>query len=461
MLGIDIPPLLILIVGIATVLGLILALRANAFLALIVAAMVVSMLAPGDVELKVKRVAMAFGTAAGNIGIVIALAAIIGQCMMESGAADRIVRAFLNALGQKRAGVALMSSGYVLAVPVFFDTVFYLLVPLARSLYKRTGKDFVLYIMAIAAGGAVTHSLVPPTPGPLLMADNLNVDLGVMILIGGLIAIPTSFVGLFVAGIMNRRMPIPMREFQGTTDVAAEPIPEMRLPSLFVSFLPIVLPVLLISLNTGLSTWAKDSEASRYAKVIGDPSFALLVSALIAMTQLVRVRGLTLRQLEKTVEISLMSGGVIILITAAGGAFGAMLKQAQIGPAIEGLFGETKASGMLLLVLGFGIASLLKVAQGSGTVSMITTSAMLAAMIPAGGSIGFDPVYLATAIGGGSMAGSWMNDSGFWIVSKMSCLTEVETLKTWTILLVCLGLTAFVTTLILALLIPYPLGTPG
>jgi len=459
--GIDIPPLLILIVGIATVLGLILALRTNAFLALIVAALVVSMLAPGDVELKVKRVAMAFGTAAGNIGIVIALAAIIGQCMMESGAADRIVRSFLNALGEKRAGVALMSSGYVLAVPVFFDTVFYLLVPLARSLYKRTGKNFILYIMAIAAGGAVTHSLVPPTPGPLLMADNLKVDLGVMILIGGLIAVPTSLVGLLVASLMNRYMPIPMRDFPGTGEQSVEPTPETRSPGLFVSFLPIILPVILISLNTGLSTWAKGSQASVYAKVIGDPSFALLISAVIAMGQLVYVRGLTLRQLEKTVELSLMSGGVIILITAAGGAFGAMLKEAQIGPAIQGLFGTAQASGLMLLTLGFGIATLLKIAQGSGTVSMITSSAMLAAMLPTEGSIGFDAVYLATAIGGGSMVGSWMNDSGFWIVSKMSCLTEVETLRTWTILLVFLGLTAFLVSLGLAIVLPFPLGSPG
>ena len=147
-------------------------LRINAFLALLTSAVVVSLLAcvnkPEDFPDSIDRIARAFGGATADIGIVIGLAAVIGQCMMESGAADRIVRAFLRLLGEKRSPWALMGSGYVLAVPVFFDTVFYLLVPLARSFYKRTGKNYLLCILAIAAGGAITHTLVPPTPPPTL-----------------------------------------------------------------------------------------------------------------------------------------------------------------------------------------------------------------------------------------------------------------------------------------------------
>ncbi|MCA9112064.1 MAG: gluconate permease, partial [Planctomycetaceae bacterium] len=155
---------------------MIMVLRINAFIALITAAIVVSLMAPGETGEKISRVAEGFGTAAGNIGIVIALAAVIGECMMASGAADRIVQFFIRVLGEKRAPWALMLSGFVLAVPVFFDTVFYLLVPLARSLYKKTGKNYLLSLLAIACGGAITHTLVPPTPGPLLMADNLGID---------------------------------------------------------------------------------------------------------------------------------------------------------------------------------------------------------------------------------------------------------------------------------------------
>ena len=157
-------PLVILGIGMVTVIGLIVGLRLNAFIALLIAAIVVSLLAPGELPDKISRVAVAFGSTTGSIGIVIALAAVIGKAMMDSGAADRIVRAFLSLLGEKRGGVALLSSGYVLGIPVFFDTVFYLLVPLARSMYRRTRKNYLLYIMAIGAGAAVTHTMVPPTP---------------------------------------------------------------------------------------------------------------------------------------------------------------------------------------------------------------------------------------------------------------------------------------------------------
>lgn len=479
-------PLVILAIGIATVIGMILVLRVNAFLALITAAMLVSVLAPGPMAQKMSRVAFAFGEAAGKIGIVIGLAAIIGKCMMDSGAADRIVRAFLNLLGEKQASVALMASGFVLGVPVFFDTVFYLLVPLARSLWKKTRKNYLLYVLAISAGGAITHTLVPPTPGPLTMAAYLNFDVGIMILIGGIVALPSAAVGLLFAGLLNRWNPIAMREIGGEAD--SDPLEDHQLPSLFVSVLPVVLPVLLISANTIMGVAAKNEEAELAAALVaqdpaisveeamaqvqqtptpkrrianvtalfGDANFALLLSAAIAMATLYFQRDLTFSGLAKTVEVALMSGGVIILITAAGGAFGAMLQAAQIGDAIKELFSsQQQISGLSLLVMGFVIAAILKVAQGSSTVAMITVSSMMAAIVQSASSgIGYHPVYLATAIGAGSLVGSWMNDSGFWIFAKMSGLTEAEALKSWTLLLMVMGCTGLAMTLLLATVIP-------
>ena len=158
-------PLIILAIGVAIVIGMIVVLRINAFLALITAAMVVSLLAPGQLSEKISRVAFEFGATAGKIGVVIALAAVIGRCLIDSGAADRIVRMFLALLGEKRCAVSLMSSGFVLSIPVFFDTVFYLLLPLARSMHRRTSKSYLLLILAMGAGASITHSLVPPTPG--------------------------------------------------------------------------------------------------------------------------------------------------------------------------------------------------------------------------------------------------------------------------------------------------------
>lgn len=596
-------PLVILAIGIVAVIGMILVLRLNAFIALITAAMLVSLLSPGALGAKIARVAVAFGDTAAGIGIVIAMAAVIGKCLMDSGAADRIVRSFLRVLGEKRASVALMGSGFVLAVPVFFDTVFYLLVPLARSLWKRTRKNYVLYITAIATGGAITHTLVPPTPGPLLMADNLGIDLGLMIVVGSLIGLPTAIVGLLVCKLMNRLLDLPMRSLGSEPD--PDPLADEELPSLWVSLLPVVLPVVLISANTltkmqadaehaelvrqgDVLDWpalcstlgsAETADAPRAARVVremlpadlrraivatsgtadcparlqerlqaavaqltvrgdlykervftgielsdaaekiraagagklskdekgldeltreelamanlseeqlrqfnwmlleaafpgqtrqtplrraagvtallGNPNLALTLSAALAMLVLLRKRRLRLGQLAHVTENALMSGGVIILITAAGGAFGKMLRQCGVEQSIKQMVElDSQGVGITILCLAFAIGAVMKVAQGSGTVSMIVTSGIMASMGVSSAMLGCDVVYLAAAIGCGSLTGSWMNDSGFWIFARMSGLTEIEALKTWTILLAILGVVGLGFTLLGAWALP-------
>ena len=530
-------PLFIFALGVIVVVGMIIILRVNAFVALIMAAVLVSLLSPGDTADKISRVANAFGGVVGAIGIVIALAAVVGKCLMDSGAADRIVRAFLKLLGEKRSSWALMSSGFVLSIPVFFDTVFYLLVPLARSLCRRTRKDYLLYLTAIVAGAGVAHSLIPPTPGPLFMASRLNIDVGHMILVGILVGLPTAVVGLLVCKVLNRFVDIPMRPYGGEAE--PEPLPDEQLPALWISLLPGLLPVILISANTIATAFARaelvdqltpsivsanieanpgdakklarklvsakivaagadiaeltkqiekakiaaqaeaealaqqwveaeifvdDADAPHGARdcanitaVLGNPSLALLFSAVIAMTLLVRQRKIPLRDLARTVDKALMSGGIIILITAAGGAFGAMLRAAGVQQSVADLVGtEGQRVGTVILLLAFAVASVVKIAQGSGTVSMITTTSMFAAMGMDPDMLGCHPVYLATAIGSGSLVGDWMNNSGFWIFARMGVLGEAETLKSWTILTAMLGLAGLGFTLLFATLMPMP-----
>ena len=221
-------PLLILLIGVIVVIALVLFLKVNAFIALISAAMLISLLAPGEFADKISRVAASFGGVVQAIGIVIALAAVIGKCMMESGAADKIVRSFLKVLGEKRAATALMGSGFVLSIPVFFDTVFYLLIPLARSLCRRTQKNYILYVTAIVAGAAVSHSLIPPTPGPLFMANSFNVDLGVMILVGILIGLPAAGLTLVLCRYLDRILNVPMRPYGSEPE--PEPLADDKLP---------------------------------------------------------------------------------------------------------------------------------------------------------------------------------------------------------------------------------------
>jgi len=533
---------LVVAIGIFIVLGLIIGLRINAFIALIVAALAVSFLAtdappedgvdhdPVTLKERLDRVAREFGSSAGKIGLVIGFAAVIGEAMMRSGAADRIVMAFLSVLGVKRAPWALMSSGFVLSVPVFFDTVFYLLVPLARSLYANTKDNFLLYVLAISAGGAITHTLVPPTPGPLFMADQMGVPIGLMIVVGGLVAFPAAVAGILFAGFLDKRVKIQSLEDkdESTGGIArdlenAEP-QELTSPvPLWEALLPVVLPVLLISGDTLVDTFmvkdlpaevvqvdgesviaeAKDhpsisipvsefsdspaigdaihvtplkrgsdgvttaarfqpnsfNEVKPYTQVVGNPALALLLSMTVALITWVRWKEPLGLEFSSAVETALLSGGLVILITAAGGAFGAMLKVTNIAVDIKGLFADSNAVGITSLFLAFGMAALLKVAQGSSTTAMITVSGMMASFGLTEAELGFNLVYICTAIGAGSLIGSWMNDSGFWIVAKMSGLTETEALKTWTPMLIVLGSVSLAMTSLLSFVLPLTNGS--
>ncbi|MEO2027835.1 MAG: SLC13 family permease [Fuerstiella sp.] len=468
------PSYVIVAIGILIVLGLIIKLRINAFIALITAALAVSFLADGEMTEKVSRVATEFGVAAGKIGLVIGFAAVIGEAMMRSGAADRIVQASLALLGEKRAPWALMGSGFVLSVPVFFDTVFYLLVPLARSLYRKTGKNFLLYVMAICAGGAITHTLVPPTPGPLAMAITLDISVGLMIVVGALVGMPAAVAGIAFARFVDARVTIESLVEQepaagsshtdsgdAASDAAATPRYEESQMPLWEALLPVILPVALISGDTVVGTLLSETTTPNifdsikpFTEVLGNPSLALLMSMAVALVTWVRLKKPEGREFSAAVETALLSGGLVILITAAGGAFGAMLKVTGIAGDIQVAFEDSGSVGLVSIFLAFGMASLLKVAQGSSTTAMITVSAMMAAMNLTPDELGFNMVYIATAIGAGSLIGSWMNDSGFWIVAKMSGLSETEALKTWTPLLLVLGGVSLLMTILLSYVLP-------
>ena len=450
----EIHPLAVLAIAIAVVFVLIIRMKINAFMALITAATIVGLLSSkvtlGEV---MPEVAGAFGRVCGGIGIVIALAALIGQCLMESGAADRIVRVFVRLLGKKNASLSLLSSGYVLSVPVFFDTVFYLLVPLARAMRVRMGGNYVLFVMAICAGGAVTHSLVPPTPGPLAMAATLDFDLGMMILVGALVGVPMSIVGWLFAKNRDRALDIPLRETAGLTLTELEALAkeeESRLPSFFMSILPIVLPVIFITSNTAVNAIDKTSAIAGVTGFLGNPNFALLASAAISLYLLASQKGYSLSELAKPVETAFASGGLIILITAAGGSFGGMLVKAEVGTMLGNLAHDF---GIPFLLLSGLLAALIKVAQGSGTVTMITVSSIMAPLIIVSPPP-YHPVYVACAIGSGSLIGSWMNDSGFWVYKQMSGFTEMEALKTWTPLLAIMGVSGLILTQVFSMIMP-------
>ena len=484
-------PFLLLLIGLATVLGGILWLRLHPFIALFIAALLIASITPKSqvanaladkkinervkltgadlteieqAQIKndqadyannrtpIQRITQEFGVTFGKIGLVIALACLIGRCLLASGAADRIVRAALSMVGEKGAPVAFLGSGFALGIPVFFDSLFLLAIPLAKAMWLKLRKNYLLLIVAIIAGGSMTHSLVPPTPGPLYVASALDINIGTMILAGLVVGLFTASAGYLYGVWLNRRMDIPFRE----TPEAIEKLESLsakethELPSLFASLLPIVLPVLLIAGGTLIAQTEASTGLKNFFKLLGDKNIALAIAAGLALFTLARHLK-NKKELTEQMQGALQEAGLIILICCAGGAFGAILLQTGIGPHLQSKVGEG-ANSLWLLPLAFLVTTVIRAAQGSATVAMITAVGIVGSF--AAGNLDYHPVYLALAIGCGSKPLPWMNDSGFWVISKMSGMTEKETLLTFTATLSIMGVVGIVVTMIGAKLFP-------
>ena len=488
-------PFLLVLIGLFTVLGAILLLRLHPFLALIIAALLVSSITPKEQTINgltnkyineriketgsrtfneaeratiyknqkakavkytqktpVQRITTEFGITCGKIGIVIALACLIGRCLLASGAADRIVRSALGLFGEKGAPAAFLASGFTLGVPVFFDSLFLLTVPLAKAMWLKFRKNYLLFIVALIAGGSMTHSLVPPTPGPLYVASALSINLGTMIIAGLFVGIFTASAGYLYGVWLNQRIEIPFREtpesIKKLEALANKKIRE--LPSLFSSLLPIILPVVLIAAGTLITHTAAPDNLKAALKLLGDKNIALAISSAIAMIVLYGQLKNS-EELGKHMQEALQEGGLIILICCAGGAFGSVLLQTGIGPHLESKVGHN-IDPIWLLPLAFSTTTIIRAAQGSATVAMITTVGIVGGF--ASMNLGYHPVYLALAIGCGSKPLPWMNDSGFWVISKMSGMTEKETLQTFSACLSIMGLVGIIVTIVGAKILP-------
>ncbi len=473
-------PILIILIGTAVVLFCIIVLKLHAVISLLLAALVTGLLTTPELiidyaihsglsdqeaqslsELPVgKRLAIAFGNTSGKIGILIAFASIIGTSLMRSGGAERIVRSLLGLFGKKNTSLAFLTGSFTLAIPVFFDTVFYLMIPLVKSISVRNPKKFGLYLMTVIAGGVMAHSLIPPTPGPLFVAEAMGIDLGTMMLVGLIIGIITVLSGYGYAIWVNRKWDLPMRD---TPDITIEELKKFsekekkELPGLGISLLPVILPILLITGNTFSkmivegSTTTLSSFSNGLANLfatLGDPNIALALSSAIAV-YLLWSRLKDIKVFQKYLYESLTSAGIIILITSSGGAFGQMLQQTGVGIRIEQLAANYQ---MALLPMAFIITAVVRTAQGSATVAMVTTIGIMSGLSSSG--LQFHPVYLAMAIGCGSKIFAWMNDSAFWIITKMSGMKEKETVRHFSILLLVMGFSGLIAVMILSRLFP-------
>ena len=483
----DMWPFVVLLAAVAVVILGVLALRLHPFLALVAAALLAGGMAgslpedpkrpdKGHLVRAVELTAQGFGQTAGSVAIVIAMATIIGMALTESGAADKVVRRFLAACGEGPPGVslAIVIATYILSIPIFFDSMFVLMAPVAVALALRTGGHFALYVLSICAGGSVTHALTIPHPGPIFAAENLQLDVGLSIWIGIVAGLVPAVAGWAVSQWLDRFTPVPVRETGSLSLADAEATmrrPESELPSLVASLVPILTPIVLITAASIVDVirqqavrdaagWAAGviaacggaqsfNRVAQIVEFIGNKNVALILGALISLILLARQRRLSFADVSRMTGPPLETAGVIILITAAGGAFGFMLTQAGVGQALEQWVKST--DGVDVVLVGYLVAFIFRIAQGSVTVAMQMASVVCAGLMP---QLECHPIYLFLAIGFGATGVSWMNDSGFWVISRLSGMTERETLRTWSVLTGVISVVGILLTLAAARLMP-------
>jgi GntP family gluconate:H+ symporter len=418
--------------------------KIHPFLILLLAAVLVGFFMGLEDQFILKTISQGFGNTLSSIGIIIAFGAMIGTYLEKSGGTKKIATTLLRIVGQKKSPLAMNMTGMIVSIPVFCDSAFIILSSLNKALSKKTGISLVVFSVALSTGLYVSHVFIPPTPGPLAAAAALEADLGLVILLGSILAIPTALVGYFWA--LSCNTPLPTTE-EITPDITAEPTE--KLPSLLAVVAPILIPILLIALKSIASYPTAPFGTGTLVDVlafIGHPIPALFIGILFAVALVYK----TTKGQERLTWISssLQDAGVIILITGAGGALGNILRAAELGSLIETHFSEIQ----LGLFLPFILAAILKTAQGSSTVAIITTATIIAPLTP---SLGLDTeiskALAVLAIGAGSMTVSHINDSYFWVVSKFSGMTTKTTLKSHTLATFFQGIVAIVLLYILQL----------
>jgi GntP family gluconate:H+ symporter len=463
-------PLVLLFIGVAIVVGGILTLRLHAFLALVLGAFAVALLTPssalhdyaarkvtkGEWSAKAgakfpergatERVAAEFGDTCSKFGLLIAMASILGEAMLLSGGAEAIASALLRLMGAARAHWAFFLTSFFLTIPVFFETTFYLLSPLTKAVARETKRNYLLLVMCTVAGGTITHSLVPPSAGPLFVATELGVPLPQMMGMGCLIGFGAALFGGAFALWSNRRhtLEVPVEDA-----AAVESALHRTLPPLGLALLPVTVPVFLIA----ISAWINSPKpapglAAAILRALGEKEMALTLGACGALLLLAWKGGR--EATNKAVGHALSGGATVLLIICAGGAFGGALRQTGISEVLGSMLAGAQAFALPALFL---ITTLVRTAQGSATVAMITAAPIAKAFID-NGSSHVNPVYFAIAIGCGSKPFSWMNDGGFWIISRLSGLREDQTLRTVSPMMALQGVAGLVLTMISASLWP-------
>ncbi len=442
---IEINLILAVLAGITALLVLILRFKINAFIALLVGSIVVGIIAGLDAQQIIKTIQEGMGNTLGFVATVVGLGAMFGAILEASGGAKTIADFMITKLGIKNSPIAMVISGFLIAIPVFFDVAFIILVPMIYALQRKTKKSLLLYAIPLLAGLAITHAFIPPTPGPIAVADIIGAELGWVILTGFLVGIPTALMsglvfGKFIAKRIHVKAPESVEE-----ELPAE------LPHISTTLIIIAIPIFLILLNTITSSGilgVNNESVLNVIALIGHPFTALLIANFLAWYFFGIKKGFSKKELFHITGKSLAPAGTIILLTGAGGVFKQVLTNTGAG---ELLANSLSTIGFPLLAFAFISAAIVRIVQGSSTVAMITAAGLVSPLIAQATFSEMQLACMVIAIASGASIFSHVNDSGFWLVGQYLGISEKQTFRSWTMMTTILAFTGILSVSILYL----------
>lgn len=434
--------------GIALVLFLIVRAKLHAFVALLIGSLVIGVAAGMPFQSVLDSISTGVGSTLASIAVVVGLGAMFGRMLEVSGGAESLASSLLAKSGERNAQWPLLAIGFIVAVPVFFDVAFIILISIIYGLTEKTGRPIVYYAVPLMAGGVVTHSFIPPTPGPIAVAGLLGADLGFVMLFGALVGIPSAIVaGPFWGSFIAKHVTVGKPDYMD----AEAPVTRTALPSAGLIGSLIAIPLVLIVGNTVAGLMLEEGNAVRSVMVfVGHPIVALLVTTLLCFHLLGTRAGYTRNQVQEIAMRALEPAGIVILVTAAGGVLKQVLIDSGVGAVISDMLSATNLPGLLL---AFIIASAVRVMQGSATVAMLTAGGLVSALFS---DVAMSDSLLALhviAIAAGATIASHVNDSGFWLVNRYLGLTVPDTFRTWTALTTIAAVVAIVLVMLLGLII--------
>lgn len=449
---IDIQLILAPLFGIALLLYLVIRIKLNAFISLLIASIFTGIAAGMPPSLVIESIQQGMGGTLGFVATVVGLGAIFGQILEHSGGAEAVAQKMLKSFGRENASWAMMITGFFVAIPVFFDVAFIILVPLIYALGRDTGKSLLIYGIPLLTGLAVTHAFIPPTPGPIAVADIIGADLGWVIFFGFIVGFPTAVIaGPIFGNYIGKKIHVSVPDYimqENPEKSNTHPLPPFRLLLAIIS-----VPLLLILGNTLTRTLVDQGTLpggilTDVVIFIGHPFIALIIAVLIALYWLGIKRGTAKEQLSKITMESMKPAGVIILITGAGGVF----KQVLIDSGVGDMLAVTMQDlGIPVILLAWLIAAAVRLAQGSATVAMITAAGIVSPIL-SGFAYG-EPfkALLVLAIAAGATTLSHVNDSGFWLVNRYFGMSEKDTLKSWSAMTAIVSVSGLILCLLIAL----------